>query len=212
MAMYSIAKDLSDLLNSGHGERKLHRFLKKHTELVIMAFNRAWNFHICIPEFKLGSDFRSDFLIISSDSINWHAIFIELKAPTDKLYNRDGTKTKQYRLAEKQISERREWIRINESYLRKSFSKILEKAKAPAIWHHDVPGHKGYSSGSAEISDIQNYVDYNFHIVIGRSSSLSSQERASRERDSLYNITPVATYDRLLSIAKRIDGSKKFQI
>jgi len=216
MAKYSIARELSNLLNNGYGERKLHEFLKKHKELVLMSCNRAWNFYICVPEFRLGSDFRSDFLIISSNSINWYATFIELKSPTEKLYTKNGTKTEQYRLAEKQISEWREWIDINESFLRKSFSKILEKAKAPAIYPYDVPGHKGYSSGAAEIADLQNHMKYDFHIIIGRSSLLSPHERASRARDSFYNTTPVttpvATYDRLLSIAKRIDELKRFQI
>ena len=158
----SLEIELLSLLNNGCGERRIHSFLKQNSEIIIIAFNRAWNFHICKPEFCLGSDFRSDFLILSAHSINWNAVFVELKSPTDKLYNKDGTKSRKLRLAEKQITEWREWIRTNEHYVRRSFAKILEKENAPAIWPNDVPGHKGYLSGANEIVDIGNRVNYSY--------------------------------------------------
>ena len=208
----SLEIKLLSLLNNGCGERKIHSFLKQHSEIVVIAFNRAWNFYVCIPEFWLGNDFRADFFILSAHSINWNAIFIELKSPTDKLYNKDRTKSKKLRLAEKQIAEWQEWIRANESNLRGSFAKILDKENAPAIWFNDVPGHKGYCSGASEIADIRNCVDYSYHIVIGRSSSLLPEEREDRMRDGAMCPTEVVTYDRLLTMAKRIDENKKFLI
>lgn len=70
-----------------------------------MTLNRAWNFYTCVPEFELGSDYRTDFLILSSHSGNWHAIFIELKGYNISLYNKDGTPTKPLRRAQKQIND-----------------------------------------------------------------------------------------------------------
>lgn len=205
--MGPLETDLVEILNSDKGERAVHGFLKEHQRLVIDAFNRAWNFHTCVPEFELGNDFRADFLILSAHSGHWYAIFIELKPYNTRLYNKDGTPTKFLRKAEKQIDDWREWVRINEQYLRHSFSKILEKENAPAIWPHTIPNfQKGYDSGATEIADIRSRVSYNYHIVIGRSSTLTPEERKRRANTSMQWGGPeIATYDRFLAIAKRID-------
>jgi len=207
--MKSFEKELLEILESNQGEREIHEFLKKHPVLVENAFNCAWNFHICVPEFKLGADFRADFLILSAHSINWHAIFIELKDFKTKLYNINGTPTKSFQQAQKQIKNWKEWVRINEPYLRKSFSKILEKENAPPIWPIQIENYtKGYSSGATEISDMKSYVAFYYHIVIGRSSTLSPEEREFRQKDTTWGGSEVATYDRFLEIARIIDKAK----
>jgi len=176
---------------------------------VTMAFNRAWNYHTCIPEFQLGSEFRSDFVILSAHSVHWHAIFIELKDYKAKLYSKDGNPTKPLRQAQRQISDWREWIRVNEPYLRQRLALILEKDDALPIWPYDIPNYrKGYTSGAAEIADIKNYVEYGFHIVIGRSSSLTPEEREYRHKDCSWGRPEVATYDRLLTMARRVDEAE----
>jgi hypothetical protein len=204
--MKLIEVQLSNILNSKQGERAVHKFLKDHNQLVVMAFNRAWNFYTCVPEFKLGDEFRSDFLILSSHSRNWHAIFIELKDFNTKLYNKDGSPTNLLRQAQRQINDWKEWVRINESYLRQRFASILKKEEAPAIWPHTIPNNKkGYISGSSEVADIKNCVDYYYHIVIGRSSTLTPEEREFRQKDSAWGGPEIATYDRLLTMARRVD-------
>jgi len=201
--MNSIETQLSKILSSDKGERAVHEFLKRHNHLIVMAFNRAWNFHTCISEFQLGSDFRSDFLILSAHSCNWHAIFIELKGFNANLYNIDGSHAKFLRQAERQVNDWKEWVRINEHYLRQQFAIILEEKKAPAIWPFTVSGHKGYTSGSAEIADVNNRISYYYHIIIGRSSMLTPEERAFRQKDVRWGGPEIATYDRLLIMARR---------
>jgi hypothetical protein len=205
--MSNLENQLEDILRSNTGEREIHHFLKVNHRLITMAFNRAWNFHTCIPEFELGSDFRADFLILSAHSCHWHAIFIELKSPSINLYNKNGTPSKDLRLAQKQISDWREWIRVNEQYLRYGFAEILKEKNAPAIYPNPIPNYTvGYDSGAAEISDLRSTVGYYYHIVIGRSSSLLPEERKRRAMDSLQWGGPeIATYDRLLATAKRVD-------
>ena len=208
--MGPIETKLEEILNSNGGERAVHRFLKEHDDIIIRSFNRAWNFYTCVPEFRLGSEYRSDFLILSSHSNKWHAIFIELKDYKTKLYNNNGNPTKALREAKNQIDDCRIWAKTNEHYLRQCFSKILEKLNAPAIWPHTIPGfQKGYSSGSAEIADMASRLDFYYHIVIGRSSTLLPKEREYRLKDSTWGGPEIATYDRLLTMAKRIDESIK---
>jgi hypothetical protein len=211
--MISIEQELVSILNSKKGEREIHDFLKNHTTLIEMAFNRAWNFHVCIPEFQLGAEFRSDFLILSAHSGHWHAIFIELKDFKSTLYNKNGNPSPSLQQAKNQINEWKEWKRVNEAYLRKRFARILEKEKAPAIWPHAIECvSKGYSSGAKEISDLASRVTYYYHIVIGRSSSFTPEERRLRERDSTWGGPEIATYDRLLTMAKRVDDAERFRI
>lgn len=210
--MSSIENKLLKILELDKGERRIHEFLKEHNELVVMAFNRAWNFHVCVPEFKLGGEFRSDFLILSAHSGHWHAIFIELKDFKSKLYNKTGNPTKSFQQAQNQIKDWREWTRINEPYLRQRFSAILEKENAPAIWPHPIENYtKGYSSGASEIADMKSYIDFYYHIVIGRSSTLTPEEREFRQKDNSWGGAEVATYDRLLTMAKRVDNAEKLR-
>jgi len=208
----SVENKLLSILESDKGEREIHEFLKKHNVLIVTAFNRAWNFYVCVPEFKLGSEFRSDFLILSAHSGHWHAIFIELKDFKTRLYNKNGTPTKPFQKAQNQIKNWREWIRINEQYLRQSFSNILEKKKAPAIWPYPIENHtKGYSSGASEIIDMKSYIDFYYHSVIGRSATLTQEEREFRQKDTTWGGAEVATYDRLLTMAKRVDDVEKLR-
>ena len=206
--MNTLQLQLSAILDSDKGERGVHAFLKANDNLISMAFNPAWNYFRCISEFRLGGEFRSDFMILSADSVNWHAVFIELKDYGDKLYNKDGTPTRAHRQAQKQLGEWREWTRINEQYLRKRFAAILEKDNALPIWPYDVAHRKGYVSGAAEISDMTSHVLYNYHIVMGRSSSLTPEERKARNVDCSWGKPPVSTYDRLITMAKRVDESE----
>lgn len=205
--MVSIESQLSNILNSDKGEREIHKFLKSHMDLLIMAFNPAWNYYRCFSEFRLGDDFRADFLILSAHSLNWHAIFIELKNFNVRLYTKDGTPAKPFRLAQKQINEWRNWKRMNEAYLRRKFSDLLRKEDAPAIFYSDDTD--GYKSGAAEIADMKSRIKYSYHIVIGRSSTLSAEEREFRQRDLSWGGAEVATYDRFLTMAKRVDETNK---
>ena len=204
--MKSIEIQLTNILDSKQGERKVHKFLKEHQQLVTMAFNRAWNFYTCVPEFEFGSEYRSDFLILSSHSVHWYAIFIELKDYNIQLYNKSGTPTKSLRQAEKQINDWCEWTRVNDPYLRQRFSKILEHEKAPAIWSHSIQNvTQGYNSGASEIADMKSYVEFHYHIVIGRSSTSLPEERKRRLEDKTWGGPEIATYDRFLTMARRLD-------
>ena len=204
--MGPIESQLLEILDSDGGERTAHKFLKKNDNIIISAFNRAWNFIVCIPEFEFGSEYRADFLILSAHSVHWHAILIELKDYKTKLYSKNGNPKKALRQAQNQIDSWREWIRVNEPYLRQRFSEILEKEDAPAIWPHKIPNYtSGYSSGAKEIADMKSHVEYYYHIVIGRMSTLTEEERKFRQNDMVWGGPEIATYDRLLTMARRSD-------
>lgn len=202
--MSNLETDILKVLDSSTGERAIHAFLKKHPLLVRNAFSQAWNANICVPEFPLGNDWRADFLLLSANSGMWYATLIELESPKSKLYLKDGTPSKILRVAQRQINDWKDWVRINETYLRQRFSIILRGAETPA--QCSAGKHK---SGETEILDPNTVIAFRFHIVIGRRSSLSPDEQKRRARESEFWGGPeVATYDRLVDMARRFDKAE----
>jgi Shedu protein SduA, C-terminal len=202
--MRSLFYEFKEILESSKGERAAHSFLKKNKHLIVMAFNPAWNFYTCIPEFSMGRDFRSDFLILSAHSVHWYAIFIELKRVGDRLYLKNGTPSKALRGAQRQIYEWNEWIRLNEPYLRRSLAEILRSEGAPAMC--SIAGK--YADKATEISDMSTYLDFDFHVVIGRREALNESEQRARVLDTTFSGPQIATYNRLLDVADRCDKAE----
>ncbi|MEQ1923817.1 MAG: Shedu anti-phage system protein SduA domain-containing protein, partial [Pyrinomonadaceae bacterium] len=126
--MDNLEKRLLAILDSSKGERAVHSFLKEHAVIVRDSFSTAWNANIEVAEFCFGNDWRADFLLLCADSAKWTAIFIELEPPSSRLYLNNGTPSKALRVAQRQINDWKEWIRLHEPYLREHFSKILTNA------------------------------------------------------------------------------------
>jgi hypothetical protein len=188
-------KELTRLLDKAKGEREIHAYLKKNDYLILQAFNRAWNTHHVISEFKVGTDFRSDFLILSAHSGAWLATFIELESHRARLHNREGIPTRSLNVAKRQLAEWQDYIEKFPNVLRHQFAKLL-RFRRECSWC-SVAGKFG--SGAEEIASTETHVEYHFHIVIGRSSSLNEEERRYRKLDESWGGSDIATYDRLLT-------------
>ena len=203
--MGSLERQLLRALNSGSGERKVHAFLKAHPYLISQAFNLAWNFWRCITEFRMGTDHRCDFLLISASSCSWNTIFIELESPKSRLYLKDGTPAKSLRIAERQLKDWRSWVRINQDTLRRDLSKILRAERAGAQCSPVDSHTKAYT----EILDCHTVIHEYYHVVIGRRASLSPDEQRRRVMESQFRGgSDIATYDRLLDCARRSDEAQ----
>ena len=198
--MNTIKKNLNNLLNKARSERDIHPFLKRNDVLIINSFSRAWNYTHCFSEFRLSDEFVTDFLIINANSCSWHAIFIELESPKARLYLKDGTPSKVLRIAQRQISDWKNWIRINEGVFRRKLSKILSELDIPAYCHPDK-----HIKAETEIIDPETWIHYYYHIVIGRRYMLSKQEQEVRARESnRWGGPEIATYDRFIDQAKNL--------
>jgi hypothetical protein len=197
-------REFTQLLKTSTGERAVHAYLKKHSDLVLRAFNTAWNCKHVLSEFKVGTNFRSDFLILSADSGSWHAIFLELESHRARLYSPDGRPTKTLQIAERQLAEWRDYVRQYENVLRHQFSEILRSRKDCS--QCSVAGMFG--SAAEEIRDSRTVVHYDYHVVIGRSRYLSADEQRHRQQDCQHwGGMAIATYDRLLHFARTTDAA-----
>lgn len=204
--MVSLENQLSAALEAAENERQIQPFIKKNDILIVHAFNRAWNSYHCIPEFELGREFQADFLLLSVHSCHWIATFVELESPTARLYLKNGTPSKTLRIAQRQISDWKDWYRRNENYARQTFAQILRKHDEPA-WCSHADRHQ---KGETEILDPQTVIETHFHIVIGRRAALTPEEQRRRAMESLcWGGPEIATYDRLVDCARRIDRSRQ---
>lgn len=202
----TIASELEDLLDSGHcGEREIHTFLKRNPDLVRSTFATSWNYAEVFPEVSFGSDLRVDFVVLCANSGHWIAHIIKLKSPSVRLYKKNGEKSAELQLVERQIAQRLDWRRTNENYFRKTLSKLV-RPDDPAMCSNITV----HTRANVELRDPNTYIDFDAHAVIGRSSTLTDQERERRRQDEQHGAwgsTKVLTYDRLLSVAKRFYSS-----
>ncbi len=198
----TVATELEELLRSDQiGEREVHAFLKKHSNLVRTAFATSWNYAEVFPEVAFGSDYRIDFLVLCANSGHWIVHAVELKSPNARLYKLNGEKSAELQLVERQVAQRIDWRRANDDYFRATVSKLVKSSDSAMCSNVTVHTH-----AKSELRDPHTYIDFDAHAVIGRSSSLSDGEREKRRQDEQHGAwgsTKVLTYDRLLSVAKR---------
>ena len=190
-------------LSEGATERAVHSFLKKYPFALIRLVNLSWNFHCLISEFRLGNDFRADFLVLSADSGSWHAHFIELEGPHDNPYRNDLTASPKLNWAFRQTDDWREFATQHRTALQHEFAKQLRPFKAAA--QNALLG-KG-THAHIEIEHPSVFIDFDYHLVIGNSSSFTDEERAAHKRFSSWRM--VMTYDRIYESMKEVESWHK---
>lgn len=85
-------------------ERKIHRYINEHRNILLPSFSRCYYEHILY----LGEDQRkADFILEREDGLP--PILIELENPTHKVFRKDGEPTYQTNHAKNQIAE---WIQF----------------------------------------------------------------------------------------------------
>lgn len=204
--LVSLENKVRSVLDNAEGERHAIEFFKKHAFLVLRAFEWGHNYECCVPEFRLGDEYRADFLVLSADSGSWHVALIEFESPNSRLYLKDGTPSRSLRLAQRQVSDWKNWCHANDAYIRQRFAAVLRKARAPAMCScADM-----HQRGETEIMDYRTYLDFHYHIVIGRRACLSPEEQERRAKSARdWGAPEICTYDRLVDFARRDDDCRR---
>jgi hypothetical protein len=125
------------------------------------------------------------------------ATFIELKAPSARLYTRNGTESKQLKQALRQVKDWHAWVEQHPHELREQIVRDLERL--PSI-DRRVPKHRRdflrAQLRESEIALLDDYV-----IVIGRRDALSIEDNRRRSYETKWTErVEIATFDRLLEI------------
>ena len=181
----------SIVLSSKATERAAHAFLKRYPYVLIHLFNKSWNFYKIFSEFRLGTDFRADFVVISANSGYWDVHFIELEGPHDSPYTQSSTPSRKLNWAlDKQMIG---WtLRMNIVIIsRIELAKAVKPLRAPAQNH--LREHN--TTADIEIGHSKTSKHFEYHVIIGNSRRFTEAHRKAHRRHSHWH--GVLTYDRV---------------
>lgn len=194
-------EELLNILDEAKNEREIGRYLKDNLMLIRDTLNVwSWNCVICKPEFKIGTKFIADFIVLSANSGCWNCVLIEMQSHKDRIFLKDGTASKALREAQKQIQEWQMWI---ESYNAEFRGYLAELAKGEPAQCSNAMRH---TRAETELRDPKTVIWYYYKVLIGRRDFLNED---GNQRRNHFDGLEVVTFDRLLDYAKKLDENYK---
>lgn len=179
---------LIDILDTNN-EETIQKYLEENEKILIAAFGTPeWYYNIIIPKFRFGSDYISDFVILTGQSYSYWINLVELEPATKSLFTKAGDYAKRLNHAIKQVDEWCDWIKRNESYFKDCLLKAI----------------KDIDSSFDETFDYTRRFIVNKKIVIGRRSMLTDENNKRRAIEYDKSGLDIATYDRLVEIENKI--------
>jgi hypothetical protein len=169
-------------------EREILSFIRENEFYLVFHELLQSNFHsghhgaFLFPEFRLGTSFQVDYLVVGKGSGGWTFVFVELESPTPNSVLKDGNLGSPFRKGLSQIQDWKEWLESNYLNLREFF----EKAKSSRV---PLP---------------EEFVNYDssrhrFVVVAGRRSDF--RERTYRLRREQAERVLLLHYDNLIDYA-----------
>jgi hypothetical protein len=204
--MHLLKPKLARVLAADAGERKACQFIKANPEVLLWAFcTRGGHSLYVLPEFPFGSNYRADFVIPFSYSGAWEVHLVELEPPSDLIFTKSGRPTKRLNGAISQIGDWKTFIQQNHVLIRKDLSDWCMKKDVLGLSSMSPPSnHTGDF-----LNDPQSYVEFHYHIVIGRRGRVTQEIRRKMNQYRYDARIEICTYDRLLDIAANLDDAKK---
>lgn len=187
--------ELKSALDSANNEREIDIFLKDHIELIRVLNEHSWNCVLLSPQFKIGTEYIADYIVLSACSGYWNCVLIEIQSPKDRIFTKKKEFSLGLREAQRQVTEWKIWIDENENSFRSQLAKLAKGEIAQCI-------QSNHKTASSELRDPKTVVLYSYKIVIGRRSFLDEERNKMREQCYGFEII---TFDRLLDYAKRCD-------
>jgi len=162
---------LLDALGRSSGERIIHSYLKKHPDLLWGAFmNCGGHSDYVIPEFRIGSRFRCDFVVMQSYSGGWNIEFVELEPVSVSLFNKDRTPSKPLRVALNQIDDWKRFLETDGTTMR---SQLADAAKKNDLLQPDLNlGKEPSSFAGDDLRHPFTHIHAAYNIVFGRRDDL----------------------------------------
>lgn len=125
---------LDVITNPTSNERSILTWIRdKKAYFIVASILQYYNFGhhdaFIFPEFRLGSSYQVDFLVVGLNSGGYEFIFVELEAPNGRITTADGNIGDAFRKGMNQVEEWKGWI--SEYY--SSFQETFNKYKHPNI-------------------------------------------------------------------------------
>ncbi|OUL18315.1 hypothetical protein BV372_34290 [Nostoc sp. T09] len=192
-----LGNDFATVLQIGNQD-KVQRYLTSHLQIFLTAFGNRWEVNECIPEFHLGADYISDFIVVTGQSFHYDIILVKLESPFDLPFTKDGKRTQRLNNALEQVNDWFTWIHDNEDYFLRSLAKGMQ----------DIYGAGQISSSHRNrFRDNGRYREFiSAKIVIGRRGMLTEEDNKRRATilDQTSKKIEILPYDRLLETETRL--------
>ncbi len=185
-----------DLVNDkSKGEQEILNYIrdKKAYFIIVLILKKYYYFGhhstFIFPEFKLGTSYRSDYLIVGKNSDGYHFLFIEFETTYGNITKSDGYEGESMRKGLNQVRDWDLWLECNFQNLHEIFQKYLNREKG-------LP-KEFYKYDKSRI---------HYLVVVGRREDFNEVTYRIRRKYEESKLT-LLHYDNLLNTAQRwIDG------
>jgi hypothetical protein len=191
------SNDFATVLQS-LGEDTVQKYLTYNSHVVLAAFGSQWAVNECIPQFQLGTDYVSDFVVVTGQSFHYDITLVKLESPFDPPFTQEGRRNQRLNTALEEVNDWFSWIHENEDYFLRSLTKVMSN---------------GYGANQIANSRQNRFRDNGRYrelvsakIVIGRRSMLTEDDNKRRATilDQTSRRIEILPYDRLLEIETRL--------
>lgn len=169
--------------NNGNEEQKFQTFLEENSCLIPRSFmqNHGVHMDLVFRKFPFGNTYNSDFMFLSKSTTNWHAVHIEIEAPSKRIFNKDGSFASEFNKAIEQVESWKGWLDDTSNQV--TFNQTINPIKKPIA---NTPVH------------------HKFILVYGRSSEIETDSQRQAINAKKQNHFEIMTYDSLFESQKTI--------
>ena len=175
---------LKDIILSSK-EEDSQAYLAAHPQILLSAFAKQWDVNELIPKFRFGTEFVSDFVIVSGQSFSYSIYLIELEPPTINPFNKDGIPSQRLNKAMGQIYDWLDWIRKNEGYFKESLYSKMDN-----------------EYGKEQIRSSRRFF-VSSKIIIGQRNHMTEKDNHTRATIREERKLEIVPYDRLVDIEEK---------
>lgn len=190
-------------------ERTILKFINQYGNYHIIAsilyqYNFGHHGAYVFREFKLGTSYVADYLIIGKSSGGYEFIFVELQKPKGNITKKDGTFGSDIRDGLDQIDDWKRWLDSNYSTLYENFKKYKNKNI-----------HKLDNETRILTDEFIKYDSTRMHFVVvaGRRSDFKANQEVTyslkRALKKERNINLIH-YDNLVDLSKKLVGKETY--
>jgi hypothetical protein len=110
-----VADRFERCLSEAKREQDIHDFFEQYPHVLpgMDTYHNGPLANLVVTKFPLGSDFITDFAFVSENSQAMEMTFVEIESPTQRIFRRDGSFSREYLDAKQQLADWNAWAQHN---------------------------------------------------------------------------------------------------